>query len=245
MHEAQLHEAKCFVTLTYSDDHLPRNGGLVKRHYQNFMKRLRKKYGAGIRYFHCGEYGDASNRPHYHAILYGVDFIQDRTFHTRNQQGDTIWRSETLDALWGHGNTSIGSVSFETAAYTARYILKKVTGDRAAAHYERVDETTGEIVSIQPEYITMSLKPAIGLNWYRQFKSDVFPDDFVVMRGKTMPPPRYYYNRLSQEDERAAARIKFQRIRRASKNKEDNTPERLAVKRQVKESQIKTLSRDL
>lgn len=245
MHEAQMHEAKCFITLTYRDDQLPRNGGLNKRHFQNFMKRLRKKYGAGIRYFHCGEYGETTFRPHYHACLFGLDFLSDRTPHSKNQQGDTLYTSETLNDLWGHGHSLIGNLTFETAAYTARYILKKVTGKKGLAHYERVDEETGEIVSIQSEYITMSLKPAIGSGWWDRFKTDVFPDDFVIMRGKKIPPPRYYYRKLAKEDERAAARIKFRRIRRASRNKADNTPERLAVKRQVKIAQIRSLKREL
>lgn len=233
-----------FVTLTYDDKHLPADGGLNKQHFQKFMKRLRKRHGAPIRYFHCGEYGDETKRPHYHAILFGVDF-SDKKAWSRNAQGDTIYQSDTLDAIWGYGQCRIGSVTFETAAYTARYILKKVTGEAAAAHYARVDPETGEIYSIQSEYITMSLKPAIGADWYRRFKTDVFPDDTVIMRGRELKPPRYYFQILQKEDEAAATSIKFRRVRSANRHKENNTPERLRVRREVKEAQISTLKRNL
>ena len=45
VHEAQLYEANCFITLTYAPEHLPKNGSLVLEHFQKFMKRLRKRVG--------------------------------------------------------------------------------------------------------------------------------------------------------------------------------------------------------
>jgi len=243
LHEAQLHATSSFVTLTYCDNSLPLGGTLIKKHFQDFMKRLRKKYGK-VRYFHCGEYGETSNRPHYHALLFGLDF-PDKTFHTENGQGNTIYKSDTLNTLWGHGFCTIGDVNFETAAYTARYILKKVTGEAAQAHYSTVDPATGEIITRLPEYITMSLKPAIGQGWFDQFSSDVYPDDFVVVRGKTIRPPRFYDRKYALQNPAAAEKIKYRRIRNGALHKADNTPERLAVKRQVKLSQIKSLSRTL
>lgn len=243
MHEKQFHTHASFLTLTYDDKHLPAYGSLCKRDFQLFLKRMRKRYGA-LRYFHCGEYGETSKRPHYHAILYGVQF-RDRTFHTRNPQGQTIYRSQALDDLWGHGHCLIGEVSFESAAYVARYILKKVTGEPAAEHYRRVDPETGEIVSIQPEYITMSLKPAIGAAWFDEFRSDVYPDDFVVMRGHKARPPRYYDKKLEAQDPALARSIKARRMKNGKLNQEDNTPQRLAIKKEVKEAQIKSLTRKL
>lgn len=73
MHEAHMHESSSFITLTYSPEHLPENGSLVRKHFTDFLKRLRKALGSvKIRYFGCGEYGSKLERPHYHAIIVGL-----------------------------------------------------------------------------------------------------------------------------------------------------------------------------
>jgi len=244
VHEAQMHELSCFVTLTYDDEHLPPGGTLVKSHFQSFMKRLRKLHGKPIRYFHCGEYGETSNRPHYHALLYGIDFSDKKT-HSKNRDGDQLFTSETLQKTWGFGHCLIGRLNFKTAAYTARYIFKKVTGDDAEKHYQSIDLSTGEIIQRLPEYITMSLKPAIGATWYRKFASDVFPSDFLVHAGKKMLPPRYYFRVLEHDSPELHRRLKFRRISNAAQRKSDSTPERLAVRKTVKLSQLSSLKRTL
>lgn len=43
IHEASMYDNNCFITLTYSPENLPPDGGLRKKHFQLFMKRLRKK----------------------------------------------------------------------------------------------------------------------------------------------------------------------------------------------------------
>lgn len=245
MHEAQSHEKTCFITVTYSDEQIPSGQTLVKSHFQNFLKRLRKHYGGGIRYFHCGEYGETTKRPHYHACLYGVDFTEDRTSYTNTPQGHTLFTSKTLDKIWGKGQCWIGNLSFDSAAYVARYILKKVNGDDAAKHYENVNLETGDIVPTLPEYITMSLKPAIGANWYERYKSDVFPRDECIMQGAQVKPPKYYTRRLEKSDAKLYRKIKAERIKTAKKRSADNTPERLAVRLEVKTAQISSLKRNL
>lgn len=239
-----MHEISCFVTLTYDDANLPPGQTLVKSHFQSFMKRLRKFHGAPIRYFHCGEYGEKDARPHYHALLYGIDFA-DKVFHTRNHDGDTIWKSATLEKIWGKGFCTIGRLNFKTAAYTARYIFKKVTGDSAAAHYESIDPDTGEIFNRLPEYITMSLKPAIGATWYQRYKTDVFPSDFLIHEGRKMVPPKYYFRILEKEKPTLHTQLKYRRISNAALRKQDNTPERLAVRKEVKQAALKQLKRTL
>lgn len=245
MHEKQFHEEACFVTLTYDDAHLPSGGTLVKSDFQKFFKRLRKGSGRSLRYFHCGEYGEADRRPHYHAIIFGIGFLEDRRFHTRNGQGQVVYKSATLDKYWAKGFCTLGEVTFDSCGYVARYVLKKVTGDAAARHYEGFDLETGEVVSLLPEYVTMSLKPAIGAKWYDKWSSDVFPRDECVVRGKSVPPPRYYWRKLEKENPDQHKTLKYRRIRSAAKYKADQTPERRAVKLAVKLSQLKTLSRKL
>lgn len=192
--EAQMYDDNCFITLTYDNTHLPRDYSLDKSHWQKFMKRLRKYFGEpGIRYFHAGEYGDRLGRPHYHAIVFNLDFEDKKLWMIRN--GHRLYRSPTLENLWPFGYSTVGTASFESAAYVARYCLKKVTGNLAKEYYSFVDNDTGEVFTRIPEYATMSRRPGIGRAWYDEYRSDVYPLDAVVMRGGLkLRPPRYFDN---------------------------------------------------
>lgn len=233
VHEASLHESNCFLTLTYDDAHLPVGNTLVKRHFQLFMKRLRKFAKCKISFFHCGEYGERSGRPHYHALIFGYDF-PDKVLRPSSGE-DKLFRSESLDCLWGLGFCSIGAVSFESAAYCARYCLKKITGDTAAAHY-------GDRLA---EYMTCSLKPAIGRNWYLKYSGEVSQNDSVVMRGREMRPPRYYDKVLEAVSAEAYKALKLVRVRKAIKYRDNNTPERLKVRSVVAAGKLSLLKRSV
>lgn len=180
VHEASLHEKNCFLTLTFNDEHLPGNGSLDVKYFQDFMKRLRFRYGSGVRYYHCGEYGEQFGRPHYHACLFNFDF-DDKVPWTKIQDNQ-LWTSKALDSLWEFGFSSIGSLTFESAAYVARYVTKKITGSSARDHY----------AGRNPEYATGSKRPAIGAEWLKKYLRDVYPSDEVIMRGRSMRPPKYY-----------------------------------------------------
>ena len=175
VHEAQLHKDNCFITLTYSPENVPKDSSLHLEHFQKFMKRLRKYIftevqkvnflismmsvdtgrvigyvpSQGVRFFHCGEYGELLSRPHYHACLFGFDFSDKVLWSTRG--GVRLYRSKVLEKLWTFGFSTIGDVTFESAAYVARYCTKKITGDEADKHYN----------GRSPEYVTMSRRPCI------------------------------------------------------------------------------------
>lgn len=241
VHEASLYDKNCFLTLTYNQEHLPQDGSLHLDHFQLFMKRLRKKFGSGIRFFHCGEYGEKFVRPHYHALLFNHDFDDKRFFSERN--GNKIFTSDILSSLWTNGFSVIGDVTFDSAAYVARYVLKKVTGAAAVDHYG----------SRKPEYITMSRRPGIGKGWFDKFKSDVYPRDSVVVRGHVTRPPRFYDNLFQKIDPSTMALLKIDR----EKNERfvtdvynglqivesDSSSRRLFVKNEVKLAQIQSLNR--
>lgn len=201
MHEAKMHQENCFLTLTYED--APHSLNL--KHFQNFMKRLRKKYAPKtIRLFHCGEYGqvyttpgdptsepvkhhaypekNAIGRAHYHAILFGHDF-HDKEFYKLNRHQQTLSTSPTLSRIWKHGFATIGNVTEESAAYTARYIFKKITGDLSNTYYTKLDQY-GELHEINPEYVTMSRKPGIGHSWLDKYGEDIYAYDECVINGK-------------------------------------------------------------
>lgn len=220
-----MHTENCFITLTYADEFLPAYGSLDRQAFPKFMKRLRKRVGK-VRYFHCGEYGERSGRPHYHACLFGVGF-SDR-YHWANRGGYPAFRSATLESAWPFGQAEIGSLTFESAAYVARYVTKKVTGKNAQEFYEVVDPVTGELVQLEPEYATMSRRPGIGAAWYEKYGKQTYRHDEVVMRGHPMKPPRYYDVQLERDDpEKAQAVFKDRQRRRCA---EDETDERLYVR---------------
>ncbi len=234
VHEASLYDDNCFITLTYNDECLPVSGSLDKKAFPKFMKRLRRRFDSQrIRFYHAGEYGDRFGRPHYHALLFGFDFPDKYPWSVRSDF--PVWRSEVLDSLWPDGQSEIGSVTFESAAYIARYVVKKVTGEKADAYYSVVTEL-GEVVPIQPEYSTMSRRPGIGKAWYEDFKSEVYPRDEVVMRGKLMKPPRFYDGQYELEDPRSMAAVKAKR--RKSNDEDEQRSSRLLVRREVFEANL-------
>lgn len=244
IHESKMHTASCFLTCTYDDDHLPKDGSLNKKHFQDFLKRLRKHTNGGIRFFACGEYGDQTRRPHYHALIFGYDFADKRRY-SRGAKGDVLHTSETLHKLWGHGQCLIGAVSPDSCGYVARYIMKKVTGQMAKDHYTTVNTTTGEVYDLLPEYIHMSTRPAIGLNFYEKFKDEIIKSDFVLVKGKKRKTPRYYDKRLEKQNPFLYEETKFLRAEKALLRSSDSTPERLAVREEVKLATIKPLTRNL
>lgn len=261
MHEAQQHEANNYLTLTYSPENLPLGGSLDHHHYQLFMKRVRKRTGVKMRYYMCGEYGEecdvcgrnrdrcvclafspALGRPHYHALLFGYDYPDKVLWKVK--RGNPLYRSALLEEDWGLGFCTIGNVTFQSAAYVARYVMKKQTGDPAQRHYVKVDRFTGETHMRLPEYNRMSLKPGIGGAWFDEFKQDVYPHDYCVLNGKRFKAPRYYdklFKRL--EGPEALEEIKAAREEAAIARAADSTPERLAARKKVAQARIGLLKR--
>ena len=276
-HEASQYDDNCFITLTFSDKGfklrakevmlanekrlakgkpllpVPNRWTLDHRDFQLFMKRLRKRYGGNIRFFQAGEYGAKRSRPHYHAILFNFDF-KDRRYFKTTKAGCKLYRSSSLEKLWPYGYSSVGTCTFESAGYVARYALKKKTGKRSDDYYTRMCRKTGEIYKMKPEYVTMSRRPGIGANWIAKFYKDVYPKDFItsnrrcVATGKpkvlNISPPRYYDSKYELIDPQGFQDVKMKRELEARKIA-DVSFERLRVRGIVKESKIRTLVRPL
>lgn len=239
MHESSLYSRNCFITLTYNQENLPKDGSLRLKDFQNFFKRLRKKYGSKIRFFHCGEYGELNARPHYHACVFNFDFDDRKPYKTIN--GHTLYTSASLNRLWTNPDTgtplgfcTIGDVTFESAAYVARYITKKINGPKAEDHYK----------GKKPEYITMSRRPGLGAGWYEKYSTDCYPSDYLIHREMKMKPPKFYDKILEKTNELVFTQIKQTRKQQIKNDHLEDSPQRRKVKDTVKKSLFKQLKRN-
>jgi hypothetical protein len=201
-----------------------------------------------IRFYMAGEYGEKFRRPHFHACIFNFDF-PDKKYFKKTPGGSRIFTSAALSELWPFGYASIGNVTFESAAYVARYIMKKVnisssTPHHLRNHYVEVDDD-GVISELVPEFNKMSLKPGIGQGWFDKFKDEVYPDDFVVVNGRQCKPPRFYDKKFAEDFPIEFESIQFDRYVDSLERSEDSTPERLAVRERVTQAKVDRLVRNL
>lgn len=160
--ESQKHTKSCFLTLTYSNDRLPKKRSLKKADLQKFWKRLRKQTGAKILYLCCGEYGPRTLRPHYHAAVMGWR-PDDLKLFKKNQTGDNLYTSKTVDKIWGNGYVIIGNITYESSAYIARYVVKKAYG----LDIDNIHLKAGR----EKEFTLSSRRPAIGLSHFQNHEN--------------------------------------------------------------------------
>lgn len=173
LHESTSYRDKCFTTLTYDDQHLPNNASLVKRDLQLYHKRVRKALDPHrMRYFSCGEYGDQTDRPHYHSIYFGIGLNR---VHQR-----------ILQDCWPYGHIKSGTVTPESIRYVAQYIDKKYSGDLA----EEVYTATGR----EPVFRISSL--GLGRDFCDAEAEQLKQNLYVTLNGVQHSLPRYYIKRL-------------------------------------------------
>lgn len=241
MKEAQEHENNIMITLTYNDENVPKNHiiepqtgeyketlTLDKRDVQLFMKRLRKKFGANIRYYCAGEYGstkeyytwkgekkEGTGRPHYHLILFNLK-VEDMIPYKISQcewskEKNILYKSKDINKLWNKGHADLNEVNYETCCYVARYVTKKYYGANSKEHYEE----QGKI----PEFSLMSRKPGIAQTFYEKNKEKFENQETFWQRTKkgikALPNIRYFDKQLEKEKPDLAAEIKKMRERKA------------------------------
>lgn len=213
MLELPYHNQSWFVTLTYDNEHIPTNdridhetgeivkvGTLVKKDFQDFMKRLRRYYEYSghdnkLRYYACGEYGSTTMRPHFHAIIFGLELdSDDLSLYKKNFAGDTLYNSKLVDKAWNQGFAVLGNVTWDSCAYTARYIMKKHLGKDSDFYADN---------NIAPEFTCMSTHPGIARQYYDDHKNELFMYDMVHIgnenESREIRPPRYY-EKLFEDD---------------------------------------------
>lgn len=155
MLENLCHSASAFVTLTYAEDMLPAGASLQPVHLQEFLKRLRehcfRKEQKKVRFYGVGEYGDKSERPHYHVLLFGYQTcLRGPSFYTETRTS-CCSRCDLIRDVWGYGHVGLGSVTHQSVRYVCGYITKNMR------HRHDV-----RLKGREPEFARMSLRPGIG-----------------------------------------------------------------------------------
>lgn len=192
--EEKRHSNSLFITLTYSNENCPisENGFMTlnKRDYQLFMKRLRKNTGRkSIKYYACGEYGTTTWRPHYHAIIFDVSM-------------------EEIDKAWDKGLTHVGDVTGDSIAYTCKYICK---GKRIPLHGkdDRLKEFSLMSKNMGINYLTKQT-----IKWHVENKASYL----LLEGGYYQPLPRYYRDKIFNEQQREEISIQSQIVHKARHN---------------------------
>ena len=226
VHESKMHEESSFITLTYKDEHLPwledKHGNKIRptlkyEDFQNFMKKLRKLKDDAMGYIVAGEYGGKNKRPHWHAIIFNWR-PRDLEYFRKNEHGDTLYTSDTLDRIWGKNDpelrpNEVGDVTFKSAGYCARYAAKKLE------HGHDKDHPYHPIFKV-------SNKNAIGKKWLEVNWRDVFNHGRVVLDDGTITSiPRYYEKWFKENEptewERYVTREKVEKMEHAQRKSDE------------------------
>lgn len=274
MLEAQRYPENYFITLTYDEFHLPMEGELVNpktgeifeddgtwltgtlipEHMKKFIKDIRAywKYHYkhdGIRFFACGEYGGQSQRPHYHLIMFNLPLkAKDLKVYKANKDGTILYTHPIIEKIWGKGFITIAQVNWDTCAYTARYVMKKMKGKIPIEESFR----SGKI----PEFIRMSRMPGIASDYFDENAKAIFENDEIVINGhkeKIQPvkPPRYFDKKYDIIYHDHMEQIKKTRKRIANENEKSKMrttthtiKDQLKIDEATKKSKWKSLRRD-
>lgn len=199
----------CVLTLTYDNEHLPVDGSVSRRDFQLFLKRLRKSIDpVKIRYFGCGEYGTNNKRPHYHLVVIGWE-PSDLVFVKKSKKNTILYRSPTVEKLWGQGIVGVAEVNAESVKYSAKYLQKLY-----------FDETSG----LTKPFLAMSTHPGFGA-----FEAlERVSTDSIYLNGVRKKVPRYYL-KVAERAGIDLSALKEKRIQMAdvmSEIKNDNLKQR-------------------
>lgn len=176
------HQFSSFVTFTYDDKHLPVKEGfrlptLSKDDVHKYLDNIRHQVKIPFEYYLCGEYGDQFNRPHYHAVFFGLDYqLHDRVFR-----------------IWNKGSVEILPVKPSAFRYVAKYITASPLPGavKDAQYYD---------VGLIPPF--RKLSRGLGLSVYLQHMDELQEQGFFILRGRRISVNRYYFNKLCHFNDR-------------------------------------------
>lgn len=241
VYEAAFWERSSFLTLTYRSGELPANRSLLKEDHQKFFKRLRQRlkrdFGVGpIKYYMCGEYGERKGRPHYHVVLFGWNFPDRIEVPNNPGSRDPLYTSPLLEEVWGKGEVRIGDVTSESAAYVARYTMKKLRGENGKRFYAARKQVA--------PYTACS--KGVGRRHFERYRRDHYPsDEAVEVGGRRRSVPRYFDKLLEKVDAELYEEVKLARVVRSCEETRlaESTPERLRVREECLRAKLGMLIR--
>lgn len=263
MLEAMYHEHSYMITLTYDEQHVPVSYypdpdtgeaypalSLRKSDVQDYFKRLRRRIdyhdlGGKIRYYVAGEYGERTHRPHYHAVVFGLDLTGDFEPLRKSKSGNPVYYSQLIQDTWGLGLTAVTECNWHSCAYVARYVTKKLSGD-----YKDFYAT----YNIEPEFSLQSRKPGIAREYYDEHKDQIYTTDEIFLalpEGAKKIKPVAYYDRLydlEQPEIVAACKERRRRYAEASESQRQaqttlSCEEQLAARKRLLDKRLQLLKR--
>lgn len=182
----------CFITLTYDEQHIPKDRYLKIKDQQDFWKRLRYYFkNKKIKYFGCGEYGPKTHRPHWHFCVWGYK-PTDLKFYNYNHNGDKLYTSKELKNIWGNGFVIIGELTYKSACYVSRYCTKKI--------FKK--QKWSKDIGIKPECTICS--KGIGLEYWEKYSENIIKNNGIHIKigdkVKNKRIPKYFMKKFKDMD---------------------------------------------
>lgn len=246
MHESEMFEFNCCLTLTYDDDHIDEDHSLRPDDWKTFIHNLRQtdegfqevicpddKIRRPIRYIQTGEYGDIDQRPHHHAMLFNYDFIDKQYLYT-SDAGQRYYESQRLEELWPHGIAHISEVNSSAANYICRYCTKKIIEEIEETKYQRINENTGEIYEVLPEYSTKSNRPGLGRFWLDKYGKETFDRGYLYSNGHKAAIPKYYERIMETINPCSVYKVKMDKKKEMMKRPKETTKRKAQKDRALK-----------
>lgn len=164
----------CFVTLTYDDEHLPKDFSVSVNDCQLFLKRLRSYLYKPIKYYLTSEYGPQTFRPHYHAIFFGL----------------SSYDCEQIEKAWQNGFVTVAEISDERIRYVCGYVVEKLfTPPGRKPIFNLISKGLGK--SYVEKY----------QDWHHD--GGILNRSYCPYHGSKFPMPRYYKEKIYSKPERA------------------------------------------
>ena len=202
INESKYHKKACFITLTFDNKILlDKNSKAVKyganasfvfninnskEYFKKFIKRVRKKFSdKSIIFFHIGEYGEKTHRPHHHCILYGINFEEDRFEIEKSKSGKTQYFSKTLAELWACGRCTVQDLNSNNTIYICQYTLKKFKNNELNKKYKSI--------------MSFSNRSKINIKWVRRNPEEIIKGYIKDNDNKKYRIPKSYLKNLKEE----------------------------------------------
>ena len=183
-----------------------------------------------------------------HLIHYLFLYLLLRLLFFQSKLIESCWIERTEDGVTSRGISNVSSASWNTIAYTARYITKKINGNESEMLYA----ANGQ----DKEFFRVSNRPGIGYNYYEKHKEEIYANDQIMVKNKkgvSYCKPPHYFDKLYEQDnpmhyemiKKAREKAGQDKINLLIEQTSLFKREQLEVDERAKEAQSKQLRRSL